>query len=67
MANEKEYLAVNTSGCINIIYSDDQEMLMIGPKSYSDEDYKQIMADKNNNDCFDNFNSNYCYYFQSQK
>lgn len=38
MANEKEYLAVNTSGCINIIYSDSQEMLMIGPKSYSDED-----------------------------
>jgi len=38
MANENEYLAVNTSGCVNIIYSDDQDILMVNPKSSSDED-----------------------------
>ena len=38
MANENEYLGVNTSGCINIIYSDNQDVLMINPKAYSDED-----------------------------
>ena len=38
MANENEYLAVNTSGCINIIYSDEQEILLVNPKASSDED-----------------------------
>ena len=38
MANENEYLAVNTSGCVNIIYSDEQNIYMVNPKSYSDED-----------------------------
>lgn len=38
MANENEYIAVNTSGCVDIIYSDDQEVLMINPKASSDED-----------------------------
>ena len=38
MANENQYLAVNTSGCVNIIYSDEQELLMINPKSSPDED-----------------------------
>ena len=38
MANENEYLAVNTSGCINIIYSDNQEILYVNPKPSSDED-----------------------------
>ena len=38
MANENEYLAVNTSGCINIIYSDDQNILLVNPKTSSDED-----------------------------
>ena len=38
MANENDYLAVNTSGCVNIIYSDNQNLLMVNPKSLSDED-----------------------------
>lgn len=38
MGNENDYLAVNTSGCINIIYSDNQDILMVNPKAYSDED-----------------------------
>ncbi len=38
MGNEKEYLAVNTSGCINIIYSDNQELLMTNPRSLSDDE-----------------------------
>ena len=38
MANENEYLAVNTSGCIDIIYSDNQEILMVNPKSVADND-----------------------------
>lgn len=38
IANNNEYLAINTSGCINIIYSDEQDVLMLNPKSLSDED-----------------------------
>lgn len=38
MANENEYLAVNTSGCVDIIYSDDQDIMMVNPKALSDED-----------------------------
>ena len=43
MAIKENYLAYNTSGCTNIIYSDDQDILLVNPKAYSDEDGVSII------------------------
>ena len=34
----KEYIAVNDSKCINVIYSDDMDLLFVNPRTMSDED-----------------------------
>ena len=36
MAMKNEYMAVNKSGCTDIIYSDNQDILLVNPKSLSD-------------------------------
>ena len=38
MSSANEYLAVKTSGCLDIIYSDDEIISLVNPKSISDED-----------------------------
>ena len=38
MAQKNDYLAMKTSGCINIIYSDNDNILMVNPKNLSDDD-----------------------------
>ena len=38
MAKNNEYLAVKTSGCLDIIYSDSEEVSLLSPKAVSDED-----------------------------
>lgn len=43
MAIKENYLSYNTSGCTNIIYNDDQDILLVNPKAYSDEDGVSII------------------------
>ena len=38
IGNENDYVAMNKSGCINIIYSDAAEIFLISPKNISDEE-----------------------------
>ena len=38
MSKKNDYLAIQTSGCINTIYSDNDNILMVNPKALSDED-----------------------------
>ena len=35
---KSDYVAINTSGCIGVIYSDEQDIVINNPKSYSDEE-----------------------------